>query len=71
MSELLRQFRACASRMVPTVADMTERVLAQGENMPLPAAATRLQVLIGWEDVTGETDIDGSALLLNRDRQVV
>lgn len=39
--------------------------------MPLPAAATRLQVLIGWEDVTGETDIDGSALLLNRDRQVV
>jgi stress response protein SCP2 len=50
---------------------MSGRILAKGENMPLPSNTARLQVLLGWQETDRPVDLDASALLLGRDRRVL
>jgi stress response protein SCP2 len=50
---------------------MGGRILAKGENMPLPSDTARLQVLLGWQETDRQVDLDASALLLGRDRRVL
>ncbi|MFR9774288.1 TerD family protein [Nocardia sp. SC052] len=47
---------------------MTSPMLSRGQNLTLPAAARRVDVIIGWADSTAE--VDASALLLGADQKV-
>ncbi|WP_280217584.1 TerD family protein [Nocardia neocaledoniensis] len=47
---------------------MTPPTLLRGQNLPLPADANRVEVIIGWAD--SSTEVDASALLLGADGKV-
>lgn len=49
---------------------MEQQRIVKGQNFELPAGMHRIQVVIGWNDTSGERAIDASALLLGADRKV-